>query len=692
MRVSASAFAMFGVDPQRGRVFGPAEDEPGHDVVVISDAFWKRRFGGRESAVGATMRLNGRPFEIIGVMPRSFRFMNHESALWAPIQFTTLDRQRDAHSFLAAARLKPGATFEAARSELAAIAGRLEREHPQNRGETATITRMAELGIMPVRQTLLMLLGAVLFVLLIACVNVANLLLAQGAVRQREFAVRAALGAGRRRLASQLVAEGLVLALAGSAAGVLLAWAGTTWLSTLLPPEVRLAPFRDTAVVVLDPVVLTFTASLAVLTALFFGLAPAVSLRADSPAASINAMGTRGSTAGFQAMRSVLLALQVGLALIVLAAAGLLVKSMGRLLDVNPGLDARNVVVLDMALPQEDTYGPPERPAFCAEVERQVGGLPGVTSVGAISHLPLGGASAGRGFVIEGRSRPAPNEGPSAAYRLTCPGYFAALGIPVLRGRDFIHGDTLEAAGVAIVNQTTADAYWRGGDPVGQRIRIGAADSTGPWLTIVGVVGNVRHFGLDTDSLRELYRPYSQRVWPSMTVTVKTAGDPGPLVPSIRAALAAIDRDQPILRARTMEAVVAESLGGRRFPMLLLASFSVVALTLAAIGVYGVVTYLVSQRTREIGIRMALGARPAQVVRLILGRSMIPIVIGTGCGLAGSVGASRLLGALLFRVTPHDPVVLAGIAGVILASALAACLLPARRAARVDPLTALRQE
>jgi predicted permease len=692
MRVSASAFAMLGVPPRLGRVFTEAEDLPGHDVAVISDGLWQQRFGGRPDVIGQRLRLNGRPFEVIGVMPPSFRFTDHESAVWVPIQFTEQDRERGAHSFLAAARLKQGVTFAAASSELEAIARRLEREYPANRGELATMTPMSELGVIRMQDTLYTLVGAVSLVLLIACVNVANLLLAQGSVRQREFAVRAALGASRARLLSQVIAEGIVLGAAGAAAGVLVAWVGTAALSSVLPAGVRFAPFRDTSMTVLDPVVLAFTAGLGLATGVLFSLAPAVGARAGGQAGTLKDLGTRGSTTRMYGLRSALLALQVGLAVVVLAAAGLLVKSMSKLVAVDPGLDPGNVLVLGMALPQPDTYGPPVRTSFCADVDQRVGGLPGIQSASAISHLPLSGASAGRGFVIEGRPQPAPNEWPQAAFRVTCPGYFTTLGIPILRGRDFSHSDTAEAPLVAIINKMTADAYWPGQDPVGRRIKGAALDSDAPWITVVGVVADVRHFGLDAESRREMFRPYSQRSWPSMTVTVKGSSDPRPLIPSIRAALAAIDPEQPILGVRTMQEVVDESLGSRTFPMLLLAVFSVVALALAAIGVYGVVSYLVSQRTREIGIRVALGARPQQVTWLIVRRSLLPVVAGILAGIAGALMASRMLGALLYNVTPRDPAVLAGIVAILATCAIAACLVPARRAAHVDPLIALRQE
>jgi putative ABC transport system permease protein len=409
-------------------------------------------------------------------------------------------------------------------------------------------------------------------------------------------------------------------------------------------------------------------------------------------ASTLQASGTRGGTAHFTVLRSLLVTVEVALAVIVLTAAGLMIKSVSRLVAVDPGLDPRGVLTMRLALPQADTYGPPTRTTFCDDVEREVGSLPGVTSVAAMSHLPLSGANAGRGFSIEGRPPDLPNEGPSASYRLTCPGYFKTLGIPMLRGRDFTLADTTTSPGVVIINEATAQRYWPGQDPVGQRFKLGKPTSSNPWMTVVGVTRNVRHFGLDADARREIFRPYSQASWPAMTVIVKAASEPVSMVPSLRAALATIAPDQPVSRVRTMEQVVSESVGSRRFPMVLLGLFSAVALVLAAIGVYGVVNYVVSQRMREMGIRMALGARAWQVTRLVLERSLLPIGAGIVAGIAGSLAASRMLSALLYHVTPGDPAVLGTIVLILGTTAIAACLVPARRAAAVDPLVVLREE
>ncbi|HJR58529.1 MAG TPA: ABC transporter permease [Vicinamibacterales bacterium] len=690
MRVSHGLFPMLGLRPQLGRTFLPKEDAPGHDVVVISDGLWRSRYGARPDIIGRTTRVNGKPHEIIGVMPPAFIFEQRRHQVWVPIAFNANDAARDSHSFRSAARLKQGISFESAKAELETIGRRLGQQHEANRGESATITRMTELGVAYLKPTLYALLGAVGLVLLIACVNVANLLLAQSAARQREFAIRAALGAGRGRIASQLLAEGLLLALAGGAAGILVAWLGTAALDSALPPAISLAPFRDPGGTPLDPMVLAFTFGVAVLTGILFSLAPMLGVARFQPATSLKAAGDRGGTASYTGARALLVGVEVALAVVVLAGAGLMIKSVARLLAVDPGLDSQNVLLMEIALPQEDFYGPAVRTSFCEDLDRELSAIPGVVKHGAVSHLPLSGANAGRGLTIEGRAVPTPDDGASASYRLTCPGYFAALGIPMVRGRDFTHADATDGPGAVIVNESMARAYWPNLDPVGRRLKHSAESA--PWLTVVGVVRDVRHFGLDTAARREMFRPYPQAAWPQMTIVVKSGPPPLSVSAPVREALRRIDQDQPVTRIRTMNDVVDESIGSRRFPMLLFGVFSAVALVLAAIGVYGVVSCLVLQRTREIGIRMALGARAAEVVRMVLRRSLTPILAGLLAGIGSAILASRLLGTLLYEVKPHDPAVFGGIVVLLGGSAVIAALVPARRAATVDPLVVLKEE
>ena len=690
MRVSASLFPMLRAQPQLGRTFTDAEDAPGHDLVVLGDSIWKTRFGGRPDIIGQTIRVNGRPHEVIGVMPPSFMFVQRRQQLWVPIAFNDeADVDRGQHSFLVAARLKNGVTFEAARSEMEAIAARLEKQHRENEGESVTVTPLGEVGGAGLKQTFSALTGAVVLLLLIACVNVANLLLAQASVRQREFSIRSALGASRLRIASQLLAEGLLLALAGAAAGVFVAWGAIGVMGDSLPWPVVNAPFRAAIGAPISTPVLLFTLGVAVVTALVFSLAPLLGLTRDTTGATLKASGGRGGTRMHSGARSALIAAEVALALVILVGAGLLIKSMSRLLAVDPGLQPEQVVVAPLALPQKDLYGPPERTTFCVEIDQALRRIPGVAEAGAVSHLPLSGASAGRALTLEGRTPDA--QGFTASYRLSCPGYFAALGIDIVRGRDFAHSDTTNGPGVAIINEELAKQYWPNEDPIGRRLQIGTRASTERWLTIVGIARTVRHAGLDAPPSRELFLPYSQSAWPVMTVVVKSSSAAAPLG-DIRRALRDLDPDRPVAPLRSMEDIIAESTGPRRFPMLLLGAFAAVALALAVVGVFGVVSYVVTQRTREIGIRMALGARTDQLIRQVVGKSFAPIAVGLLGGLAAALAASRFLSTFLFEVKPYDPVVLAAVALLLGASGALASLVPARRAARVDPIVVLKEE
>ena len=689
VRVSASTFQMLGVRPQLGRSFTQAEDGPGHDVAIISDALWRRRYGGRMDIVGHTARINGRPFEVVGVMPASFRFPQSTTGVWVPIAFNDADKERDGHSFQSAARLKPGVTLAAANAELDTFARALAKQYPgENEGETAVLTPMKDLGVAQLRPTFIALGGAVALILAIACLNVANLLLAQSSARRQEFAVRSALGASRLRLAGQVLCEGVVVAVMGGVAGLGVAWAGTRLLSGVLPRSILFAPFRDGAAgVTLDPAVLGFTAGVAILTGLLFSLAPIAGLRR----LDFKVSGDRGATGRLTHVRSALVAIEVALALVILVAAGLMTKSLAKLVSIHPGLDLENVLIVEMALPQPDFYGPPVRKNFCNDVTERVGSIPGVISAGAISHVPLSGANAGRGFSIDGKVLP-PGENASASYRLTCPGYFKAMGIRMVRGRDFDARDSLEGAGAVIINEETAKRYWPDEDPIGRRIKLGPAAGPLPWLTVVGVAANVRHFGLDSAIRREMFRPYSQAAWPVMTTVVKTASEPAGFTTAVRSALQGIDPDLPVARVSTMETLARNSTGSRRFPMMLLGAFGIVALALAAIGVYGVVSYVVTQRTREIGIRVALGARRGQVMRLVLMGAMAPVLVGVAAGAVGAVFAARLLGTLLYEVKPADPVVLVAIATLLTGAAAAASLVPGARATRVDPITVLKTD
>jgi putative ABC transport system permease protein len=679
------------VPPAMGRIFTEAEEAPGHRLVVISDGVWRTHLGGRASAIGSSLRLNGEPYEVIGVMPRGFQFPWRNNGVWVPFAMVEQDRQRGAHSFWVAARIRPDVTFESARAEIEQIGRALQQRYEENQEEGATITLMADQGLGTLRTMLTALMGAVSLVFLIACVNVANLQLGRALSRRREFAMRLSLGAGLGRLARQLFVESVVLAVAGGIGAVALTWIAARAADLVLTPGFRSLPFRGEVPIEIDGRVLLFAAAAALTSAVVFGFAPLLSLRHRNPQALLRE-GDRGSTSVANVARRSLVTVEVALAIVVLCGAGLLVKSLAGLLQVSPGLDPRDVVTLQVSLPQADTYGAPVRESFCADLSAGAEGLPGIQRIGAISHLPLSGANAGRALTVEGFT-PSQGQNVSAAYRLTCPGYFSTLGIAVSEGRDFDHRDVTKGARVVIINRAMADAYWKKGDsPIGRRLKLGGPDSENPWATVVGITENVRHFGLDSEARREIFMPYTQAAWPVMTVVAKTAGEPMLWQSSLRDVVKRVDPDLPVARVQSMEAVVSSSMNWRETPMRLLTGFALIGLLLASIGVYGVLAYYVSQRTREIGVRAALGATRQQLAALVIRQSMLPIIVGLVLGVAGSFASGRLLQELLYQVQPGDPQVIITIVALLLGVGLLASWLPARRAASIDPMVALRDE
>ena len=693
LRVSAGFFPVLGVQPLLGRTFRPEEETLGRDhEVVLSYGLWKRRYGGDPSLVGKTIRIDGADFTVVGVMPRDFgwQFWSNPRQLWVPVGYTKTDFGRGDNSFIAIARLKPGVSMAAARSEMEAVGKNVQRQNPVEDADMgATVSSLTDFGLEGVRTTLWTLLAAVAFILLIACVNVANLLLARGAARQKEFAIRRALGAAGTRITRQLLTESAILGLAGGLAGLLLAF----WSNRILYYAFKLdslhLPLRTIDSIAIDGRVFGFALLLSIVTGFLFGTVPALSaLRTDisDPLKE----GGRGTTAGRNRLRHVLVASEVALAMVVLSGAGLMIKSMNRLLGVDPGLDPKNVLTLTMSVPQEAIYvGPPGLPRYCQDLDQHIGAIPGVLSVGAVGHLPFQG-NAGRSFQIEGRAPAAPGELPGANYSVACPNYFRTMGIPILKGREFTPQDTVSAPGVIVINETMARAFWPKENPVGKAIRLGGSD--GPRLTVVGVAGDVHHVGLDAPVQRQFFRPYMQAGWPVMAVVVRTNHAPATFATAVKKALAYALPDQPVAGFQTMEEVVHDSTGSRRFPMLLLSVFSVLALALAAVGIVGVVGHSVTQRTHEIGLRMALGARTPDVLRLVVNRSMIWVLAGLAGGLAGSAGLTRLLTGLLYGVRPLDPIVFGAVSLLLGGVALIASLLPARRAAKIDPIDALRVE
>jgi putative ABC transport system permease protein len=695
LRVTASFFEVLGVPPMLGRTFLKEEEDAGRDrVVVLSHGLWTRRYAADPAIVGRTIQIDGKAHVVVGVMPASFVVeYGGRRELWVPVGWTEGDHDRTSNSFIAIARLKPGVPLEQARSEMDTIGRVLSAEYPiENPKQTVNVEAMSEYGLQRKRSLLMPMLAVVGFVLLIACVNVANLLLARAASRSRELAIRATLGAGRGRIVRQLLTESVVLACLGGIGGLLVAYWGGQALLPLLPGNVGASDFRPVDALALDLRVLAFTGAIAIGSGILFGLAPAFAAFRNNLANPLRQNG-RGSTGdGKSRLRYGLVALEVALTLIVLAGAGVMLVSVSRLLGVDPGLDPRNVLVLAISPPQKELYyGPPDNPQFCDGLAREVGAIPGVLSVGAIGHLPLTGANAGRAVSIEGRPDPGSDRMPSGAYSVACPGTFATLGIPLIEGREFTSRDALNAPPVVVVNRRFARETWPGEPAVGKRFKIGFLSNENPWITVVGVIENFHHRGLDVEQAPTFYRPYQQAAWPVMSILVKTASAPEPLGKAITRAVARVEAQQPVSGVRTMETVVGRSVTARRFTMYLLSGFGVLALLLAAIGIAGVVGYSVVQRTPEIGVRVALGARRVDVLRLILGHSLAWALGGVVAGVAGAIGLLRLLGTMLYGVTPYDPFVLGSVSAVLIAVVLGASYLPARRAMRVDAVTALRQ-
>lgn len=696
LRVSSEFFPVLGVTPFLGRNFLPEEDQAGKDhVVVLSYGLWQRRYRADRAIVGKSIRVDGADYTVVGVMPESFQFQfwSDPRQLWVPIGYTAGDHDRGSHSFVVLARLKKNSPVEAARSEMDTIGRRLAQQYPkENPGRTVLVESLQPVGMEQLRTALIALFAAVGFVLLIACANVANLLLARGAARQRELAMRCALGAGRWRIVRQLLTESLLLALLGGLAGVLMASWALSLLVRVLPASFQNFPFRPLSAVTLDPQVFAFALGVSCLTGILFGLMPALNaLRNDLN--DVVKQGTRGSASGrSNRLRYILVACEVALAMIVLVGAGLMIQSMAELVGVSPGFDPKNLVTMAMTLPETNMYyGPPLNPRFCQALEEHAGSLPGIVSVSAASNLPMYGG-AGRGFVIQGRPDPGAENQPGGAYTVACPNFLRTMGIRLLEGREFTNRDALNAEGVILINQTMARTYWPKNDALGARIKIGDFHADSPWLTVVGIFSDVRHWGLDQKVNPAFVRPYQQAGWPYMNIIARTASHPATFAAPLKKALREIEPERAAAQAHTMEEIVRGSMDSRRFPMFILSCLAALALVLAAIGIAGVVSYSVVQRTSEIGIRMALGAGTGNVLGLVLTRSLLWTVGGVLAGALGSMVVTRLLTDLLYNVKPTDPLVLSIVALVLTTVAALASYLPARRATKVDPIVALRYE
>jgi putative ABC transport system permease protein len=694
--VSSDYFTVLQVVPVLGRGFVPADDRPGTQVVVLSHDLWQSRFGADPAILGRAITLEGRPYTVIGVMPRGLRFPVDDKPpeFWTSIAMDAEGEKpwtsnRGMTTLDVVARLAPGATIEGARAEMNAIARNLAREYPDDDRDRAEARVIPELERVTggVRSPLLVLLGAVGCVLLIACANVASLLLARGTARHRELAIRAAIGAGRRRVARQLMTESLVLSLLGGAAGLVLALVGTRWLLHL---SVSNIPRLDD--VGLNVRVFGFTLAVSLVTAVFFGVAPALRLSRTDLSEALKE-GGRGSDggAGHTRFRSGLVIAETAIAAVLLTGAGLLLASFRRLESVPPGFSPERVVTFDTSLP-ESAYPEDRQTRFYDDLVAAVRERGGVRSAAAIFPIPLGSAHVGISFQIEGRPVPKADE-PAAAFRQITPGYFETLAIPILSGRDFTPRDDKAGAPVVIVSRSFAARFFPGESAIGKRIRPGVARDGEPVTReIVGVVGDVKHRGLGEEAEPEFYVPSRQMSIADMTVVARVDGDPTLLERDVRAIVAGIDKDVPVYHVHRLTEYLLDAVAQPRFNALLLSVFAGLALVLTAVGLYGVLAYAVALRTREIVIRMALGARRSDVLRMVVRRGLSLALTGVGIGLLAALLTTRLLRGLLFHVAPTDPATFVATGLVLAAVALAASWLPARRATRLNPMEALRRE
>jgi putative ABC transport system permease protein len=694
---TSDLFKALATQPLMGRTFLPEDERAGGShVVVLGYGLWQRRFNADPNIVGKQIKFDGESTTVIGVMPQGFRFPldTDNPEFWIPLDPEQgYNLERGANYLKVIGRLKAGVTIEQAQAEMTAIGQRLEQQYQdKNAGKGVRLVSLYEEMVGSIRPALLVLLGAVGFVLLIACANVANLLLARASSRQKEIAIRTALGASRARVIRQLLTESLLLSLAGGGLGLLLAFWGVDLLSAAIPENIpRIKELG------LDLNVLAFTTAVAVLTGVVFGLVPA--LQASKPdLTEALKEGGRGSTEGLRRnrTRSLLVVLEVALSLVLLIGAGLLIKSFIYLLNVKPGFNPEHVVTANLSLPPVKYGESEQQAAFFHQVIERVQTLPNVEAAAVVSPLPLSGSMMQNILTVEGRPPLAPGEKLITDTRLVSPDYMRVMGIPLIKGRAFTERDSKDAPRVFVINETLAQRFFPGEDPIGKRIKVSARASYEKEDTageIVGIVGDVRHRSLDRDSSPECYVSYLQIADPYMTLVVRTkSADALGMAASLRSSIQQVDPEQPVFDIMTMNQVLARSIATRRFNMLLLGIFAGVALVLAGVGLYGVMNYSVAQRTHEIGIRMALGAQQSDVLKMIVGHGMLFTLIGLCLGLVAAFALTRVMSGLLVGVTATDPWTFVGTAGLLAAVALVACYIPARRAMRVDPMVALRYE
>jgi putative ABC transport system permease protein len=699
--VTANLFPMLGARAAQGRLISPDENQTGRDnVVVVSHQFWQKRLGAEANVIGRGVRLDDRNYTVIGVMPADFEFP-HPSfnfaepvEFWIPLAFTTDQvAQRQRPNYLnVIGLLKSDVTIEQASAEMAALGQRFEREHQSYRGPKnsdmgwrITVTPLQEQVVGNSRRAILVLFAAVGLVLLIACANAANLLMMRATVRQKEMAIRAAMGAHRLRLIRQLLTESLLIAAMGAAGGLTLAWLGVKALVALGPDNLpRLQEIN------VDGRVLFFTLALSGLTGLIFGLAPA--LQASRPRLQHTLKeGGAAATRGRHWLRNLLVVGEVAIAMTLLVGAGLMLNSFARLQRVNPVVNAGKLLSVQINLPETRYPKAAQAATFFQELIRRVESLPGVESASLSTIQPLSGVVTNDPFCIEGRPLDF-NNAPVAGWQHVTPNFFRTLGIPIVAGRDFTERDTSDTSGAAIINEAMARRYFLNEDPIGKRLTLGLPRPDNPWLTIVGVVKDIPHRDLESKAAPDWYLSYLGQPRRYGYLMARASGDPASLAAAIRGQVSAIDKDQPVTAIRTLNEVIASTTAPRRFNTLLLAIFAAVALTLAAVGIYSVISYSVTQRTQEVGVRMALGARPGDVIRLILKQGLAMTIIGVAAGNLGAIAAARVMSGLLYGVTATDPATFGANSLLLAIVAMLACYLPARRAARVEPIAALRCE
>ncbi|HEV2915205.1 MAG TPA: ABC transporter permease [Pyrinomonadaceae bacterium] len=685
--VSSSFFKMLGVAPAQGRVILPAEDvQGGERVVVLNHDFWQKRFGGDTKLIGRALTLNGDPYTIVGIMPESFRFPMDEVEVWMPAQYWpnyAIDRAE--HNAFVLGRLKEGVLISEAQAEMAGIAAQLARAYPkENGGRGIEVVGLQSFLVEDMRPVLLILLGAVGFILLIACANIANLLLARGSARWKEIAVRAALGASRPRLIRQFLTETVLLSVAGGVLGLLLAQWGVDLLMAISP-----GPLPGGVSPRFDLRVLGFTLVVSVLTGLLFGVMPALQLsKPDLYSVLKEGRGT-GEGTGRHRLRALFIISQVSLSVVLLVGAGLLINSFYRLLRTSPGFPPENLLTMEYRLPKNKYPKGAEQTEFHRRVVERVREVPGVQSAAVVGGLPFSGNGGTTIFTLPDRAQPEQGKEPKALVNRAGDRYFETIGIPLIKGRTFTEQDRADAPPVVIINQSMAQTYWPGEDPIGKQIHLPEAKTT---ASIIGVVGDAKQFELGEQQRPQIYSYFAQNPNIFATLVVRTQVEPMSLANSVRAALWSVDKDQPVWKIRTVESLLERNVASPRFMMSLMTAFAGLALLLTAIGLYGVISYSVSQRTQEIGIRMALGAQARDVLRMIVRQGMRLALIGVLIGMAASFIVTRVLSSLLYGVTATDPLTFIAAALVLGCVALLACLIPAHRATRVDPMVALRYE